>query len=52
MGTLTNILKSSVQRRNWKEKYESQCRKTERLERKLRNMRDYIDGIFKEGKSV
>ena len=52
MGIFANIRRDSLQRRNWKEKYESQCRKTERLERKLRNMRDYIDEIFKSGKTV
>ena len=52
MGWISNIRKSSCRSRDWKNKYEIQCRKTERLERKLRNMRDYINDIFKEGKSV
>jgi len=43
MGTFTNILKSSVQRRNWKELYEKVLRENAKLKFKILNIKKLLD---------
>ena len=43
MGTFTNILKSSVQRRNWKELYEKAIRENAKLKFKILTIKKLLD---------